>query len=326
MSRKGIEYASITLHPHGLPHGPQPGKAEESIGPKATDELAVMVDTFRPLHVSHGGAAALEDPEYLRSWLVAEEARCSVAARALLAATRRLRVDLFPAARALSDWPTTRHVTTARRGRSAALSRAPRPPVGRPRRPGARWASAAGDLGRMAVLLDGAREAARRALERKDRHRGGASSRPEGRRPSAMPSGAVELRGRGVRRDPAEVRRRLLSRPRASERPSRQVPHRRDRGRRIPRSEYVARASRCRHRGRRPVQVHRGAAPSGARSVPAHLRAGERAGPDVRIPQRHARGLGPAAGARPRHRPRRSCWRRTRQRSTSGMRPSTGKA
>lgn len=48
MSRKGIEYGSITLHPDGLPHGPHPGRTESSIGKAHTDELAVMVDTFRP--------------------------------------------------------------------------------------------------------------------------------------------------------------------------------------------------------------------------------------------------------------------------------------
>jgi homogentisate 1,2-dioxygenase len=68
MSRKGIEYGSITLHPDGLPHGPQPGKTEESIGAKSTNELAVMVDTFRPLHVSQA-AVALEDSSYAFSWL-----------------------------------------------------------------------------------------------------------------------------------------------------------------------------------------------------------------------------------------------------------------
>jgi homogentisate 1,2-dioxygenase len=68
MSRKGIELGSITLHPDGLPHGPQPGKTEESIGAKSTGELAVMVDTFRPLLVSRE-ATALEDVSYQRSWL-----------------------------------------------------------------------------------------------------------------------------------------------------------------------------------------------------------------------------------------------------------------
>lgn len=68
MSRKGIEYGSITLHPDGLPHGPQPGRTEESIGAKETNELAVMLDTFRPLKVTRQ-ALALEDPTYMTSWL-----------------------------------------------------------------------------------------------------------------------------------------------------------------------------------------------------------------------------------------------------------------
>ena len=68
MSRKEIETGSITLHPDGLPHGPQPGKTEESIGKKETRELAVMVDTFAPLHVAQA-VVACEDPAYQRSWL-----------------------------------------------------------------------------------------------------------------------------------------------------------------------------------------------------------------------------------------------------------------
>jgi homogentisate 1,2-dioxygenase len=71
MSRKGIEYGSITLHPDGLVHGPQPGKVEESIGAKWTHELAVMVDTFRPLRVAKA-LLAVEDPDYARSWLAPE--------------------------------------------------------------------------------------------------------------------------------------------------------------------------------------------------------------------------------------------------------------
>lgn len=67
MSRKGIEYASITLHPDGLPHGPHPGRYESSVGATHTDELAVMVDTFRPLHVSKQ-AEGMEDKNYYRSW------------------------------------------------------------------------------------------------------------------------------------------------------------------------------------------------------------------------------------------------------------------
>jgi homogentisate 1,2-dioxygenase len=67
MSRTGIECGSITLHPGGLPHGPQPGKTEESIGKPSTNELAVMVDTFRPLRVSKQ-ALAVEDRTYYLSW------------------------------------------------------------------------------------------------------------------------------------------------------------------------------------------------------------------------------------------------------------------
>ena len=52
MSRKGIEFGSITHHPDGIPHGPHPGRAEASIGAKYTEELAVMMDTFRPLKVA----------------------------------------------------------------------------------------------------------------------------------------------------------------------------------------------------------------------------------------------------------------------------------
>jgi homogentisate 1,2-dioxygenase len=68
MSRKGIEYGSITLHPDGLAHGPQPGRTEASIGQKETNELAVMVDTFRGLHVSQE-ATEIEDRNYYLSWL-----------------------------------------------------------------------------------------------------------------------------------------------------------------------------------------------------------------------------------------------------------------
>jgi homogentisate 1,2-dioxygenase len=68
MSRKGIEYGSITLHPDGLPHGPQPGLTEASIGQTRTEELAVMVDTFRPLRVAMT-ALPVEDLDYYKSWL-----------------------------------------------------------------------------------------------------------------------------------------------------------------------------------------------------------------------------------------------------------------
>lgn len=68
MSRKGIAYGSLTHHPAGLPHGPHPGRAEASIGKKETRELAVMLDTFRPLHVAQS-VLSVEDPDYARSWI-----------------------------------------------------------------------------------------------------------------------------------------------------------------------------------------------------------------------------------------------------------------
>ena len=68
MSRKGIEYGSITHHPDGIPHGPHPGRAEASIGAKETNELAVMMDSFRPLAIAQQ-ALSIEDPKYFRSWV-----------------------------------------------------------------------------------------------------------------------------------------------------------------------------------------------------------------------------------------------------------------
>jgi len=68
MSRKHVERGMITLHPGGIPHGPHPGTVEKSIGAKETHELAVMVDTFRPLLLTEH-AAAIEDPNYYLSWL-----------------------------------------------------------------------------------------------------------------------------------------------------------------------------------------------------------------------------------------------------------------
>ena len=68
MSRKHVEKGMITLHPGGIPHGPHPGTVEKSIGAKETHELAVMVDTFRPLLMTEY-AAGIEDPDYYKSWL-----------------------------------------------------------------------------------------------------------------------------------------------------------------------------------------------------------------------------------------------------------------
>lgn len=67
MSRRGIEIGSITLHPSGIPHGPHPGTVEASLGKHGTEELAVMVDTFRPLRVLTP-ALAVEDAGYMYSW------------------------------------------------------------------------------------------------------------------------------------------------------------------------------------------------------------------------------------------------------------------
>jgi homogentisate 1,2-dioxygenase len=63
----GIEQGSISLHPSGFTHGPQPGAAERSIGAEFFDELAVMVDTFRPLDLCEP-ALAVEDPGYAWTW------------------------------------------------------------------------------------------------------------------------------------------------------------------------------------------------------------------------------------------------------------------
>lgn len=73
MSRKGIEYGSVTHHPDGLPHGPHPGRAEASIGAKYTNELAVMMDSFRPLKVAKD-AMSFEDGAYHQSWLEQQHA------------------------------------------------------------------------------------------------------------------------------------------------------------------------------------------------------------------------------------------------------------
>jgi homogentisate 1,2-dioxygenase len=68
MSRRGVEEGSITLHAAGAPHGPQPGAVESSLGQTSTDEIAVMVDTFKPLCLGDA-ALSCEDGEYFRSWI-----------------------------------------------------------------------------------------------------------------------------------------------------------------------------------------------------------------------------------------------------------------
>jgi len=68
MSRKHVEQGMITLHPGGIPHGPHPGTIEKSIGAKETHELAVMIDTFQPLHLTDE-ATSIELSDYYKSWL-----------------------------------------------------------------------------------------------------------------------------------------------------------------------------------------------------------------------------------------------------------------
>ncbi|MCW8980973.1 MULTISPECIES: homogentisate 1,2-dioxygenase [Altibacter] len=68
MSRNDVDAGHISLHPAGIPHGPHPGATERSIGKTKTDELAVMVDTFKPLKVTEE-ALSIADDSYYQSWL-----------------------------------------------------------------------------------------------------------------------------------------------------------------------------------------------------------------------------------------------------------------
>jgi homogentisate 1,2-dioxygenase len=68
MSRNNIEQGHITLHPSGIPHGPAPGAYERSIGQTKTEELAVMIDTFKPLSVTEE-ALKIDDGKYYKSWI-----------------------------------------------------------------------------------------------------------------------------------------------------------------------------------------------------------------------------------------------------------------
>ncbi|PCH98106.1 MAG: homogentisate 1,2-dioxygenase [Bacteroidetes bacterium] len=67
MSRNDVEAGHISLHPAGIPHGPHPGAMERSIGAKETEELAVMVDTFKPLKITED-AIKIDDGTYYKSW------------------------------------------------------------------------------------------------------------------------------------------------------------------------------------------------------------------------------------------------------------------
>lgn len=68
MSRNHVDKGFISLHPAGIPHGPHPGAMERSIGKKDTSELAVMVDTFKPLQITKA-ALELNDDDYWKSWI-----------------------------------------------------------------------------------------------------------------------------------------------------------------------------------------------------------------------------------------------------------------
>ncbi len=68
MSRNHVDKGQITLHPSGIPHGPHPGAYERSIGQKETKELAVMIDTFKPLKLTKQ-ALDLEMKDYMNSWV-----------------------------------------------------------------------------------------------------------------------------------------------------------------------------------------------------------------------------------------------------------------
>ncbi len=68
MSRNNIGPGYITLHPGGIPHGPHPGAYERSIGKTVTEELAVMIDTFKPLQITEA-ALKIDDGIYWESWM-----------------------------------------------------------------------------------------------------------------------------------------------------------------------------------------------------------------------------------------------------------------
>ncbi len=69
MSRNNIQKGQITLHPGGIPHGPHPGAIERSVGKKATEELAVMIDPFNPIMITEE-AMNLQVDDYYKSWII----------------------------------------------------------------------------------------------------------------------------------------------------------------------------------------------------------------------------------------------------------------
>lgn len=69
MSRNNIEKGQVTLHPGGVPHGPHPGAIERSLGKKETNELAVMIDPFKPMSITEE-ALKLQVEDYHKSWIL----------------------------------------------------------------------------------------------------------------------------------------------------------------------------------------------------------------------------------------------------------------
>ncbi|MDO8970294.1 MAG: homogentisate 1,2-dioxygenase, partial [Saprospiraceae bacterium] len=71
MSRNNIHKGQLTLHPGGIPHGPHPGASERSIGKTSTEELAVMIDPFKPMKITQD-AMNMEVEDYYKSWMETE--------------------------------------------------------------------------------------------------------------------------------------------------------------------------------------------------------------------------------------------------------------
>jgi homogentisate 1,2-dioxygenase len=77
-----VEISSFTVHPAGIPHGPHPGTVEASIGKATTEELAVLIDSFHPQHLTRQ-AGELDDPRYPFSWLPPTDDEADAHAREL---------------------------------------------------------------------------------------------------------------------------------------------------------------------------------------------------------------------------------------------------
>ena len=209
MSRKGIDFGSITLHPDGLPHGPQPGRTEESIGAEHTNELAVMVDTFRPLLVSRDarGARGSRVPPLLARAVTPSAVVPAVRARSPLG-DRGLRGPL-PAGGAgdggcggrvragapLARGVDARALRAARRPARRLRARGGRPPARRRRR------SSRGASPRSSAPTHGAtRRASRRSTTRTPGARWSTRSRRRPRRPRRRATCSTPCRRASPRR------------------------------------------------------------------------------------------------------------------------------